>query len=203
MRLRMVLVLLTFLLGGVAVVAVGAAPQKPGAAPRIPRDYDRNRDGKIDKDEAAAMNEALAAAPKGMLARLDRNHDASLDDAEIAAFNKHLAKVAAQASQPRKPRPAKAPVPEDPVGTGTATITWQPPTQNADDTKLTDLKGYVIHYGRSRDSLNHRVVVSQPDATRYVVERLGEGTWYFAVSAYNSNGVESAPSEVVSKKIGK
>ncbi len=87
------------------------------------------------------------------------------------------------------------------AGTGTATLSWIKPTQNADGTALVDLAGFVVKYGTSASDLALRVAVNDPAMTRYTLQSLGKGTWYFAVAAYTVNGVESDVSPVVSKTI--
>jgi hypothetical protein len=83
---------------------------------------------------------------------------------------------------------------------GSATLSWQPPQTNTDGTALTNLAGYYIHYGTSI-SLDLQVKITTVGLTRYVIDNLAAGTWYFAVSSYNSAGVESAQSAIVSKAI--
>jgi hypothetical protein len=74
---------------------------------------------------------------------------------------------------------------------GAATLNWVPPTVNADGTPLTDLAGYTIRYGTSPGTLNQIIEIKNPGVTSYVVESLTPATWYFAISAVNSQGVES------------
>lgn len=88
------------------------------------------------------------------------------------------------------------------VGSATATISWIPPTSNMDGSVLTDLASYRILYGRSADDLSLTVDVSNPGMSRFVVENLTSGAWYFAVIAVNSAGVTSPLSNVASKTVG-
>jgi len=85
--------------------------------------------------------------------------------------------------------------------TGVATLSWTAPAQNMDGSAVTNLAGYRIYHGTSASSLTTMVQVSNPGASIYVVEGLPAGTRYFAVSAYNSAGVESDRSAVASKTI--
>ncbi len=152
------------------------------------------------------MNEALAAKPDRPLAALDTDGDGKLGEQEIAALNASLADYSAKkAAAPKKTgkRAPKAPTVDCTAGTGTATVTWQRPSENVDDTPLKNLAGYVIRYGPSRDSQPCRAAVKDAAATKHVVERLGVGTWYFTVVAVNREGVESPASDVVSKTIEK
>jgi len=85
--------------------------------------------------------------------------------------------------------------------TGSATVSWQPPTQNDDGSALTNLAGYRILYGTSSGALNQSIQLTNPGLTSYVVDNLAQGTWFFAMKAYNSNGIESILTNVVSKTV--
>lgn len=87
------------------------------------------------------------------------------------------------------------------VGTGAATLSWTPPTQNSDGSTLSNLAGYRIVYGRSADALDRSISVTNPSVSSYVVENLSAGTWYFAVSSVNADGVASDATNVASKAI--
>ncbi|HEY8540574.1 MAG TPA: putative Ig domain-containing protein, partial [Steroidobacteraceae bacterium] len=94
-----------------------------------------------------------------------------------------------------------APTPPPPPTTGSATLSWQAPTQNTDGSPLTNLAGYRILYGTSQNALNQTITINNPGTTTYVIDNLTPATWYFAVRAVNSAGVESANSAVASKTI--
>jgi hypothetical protein len=87
------------------------------------------------------------------------------------------------------------------VTTGSASLSWDAPTQNTNGTPVTDLAGYTIYYGTSPSALTQSVQVANPSATSYVVSGLSAGTYYFAVSAYSTEGTQSAQSSVGSKTI--
>ncbi len=91
----------------------------------------------------------------------------------------------------------------DVVGRGdrSATLSWYPPTDNADGSPLTDLSGYRIYYGRHKRKLDQKIDLDNPGLSRYLVEGLTPGHWYFAMTSVNRKGVESPRSEVVSKKV--
>lgn len=84
---------------------------------------------------------------------------------------------------------------------GSATLSWTPPTSNTDGSTLSNLAGYRIYYGTSPSSLTRTVQLSNASLTRYVVNDLSAATWYFAVRAYTSGGAESANSNTASKTI--
>ena len=49
--------------------------------------------------------------------------------------------------------------------------------------------------------MNKVVTLSNPSLTNYLVTNLSSGTWYFAITAYTANGMESRPSNVGHKTI--
>lgn len=87
------------------------------------------------------------------------------------------------------------------VSTGSATLSWTPPTQNTDGTQLTNLTGYRIYYGTNAGALTQTVDISNASVSNYVLGNLSPATWYFAVKARTSAGVESDLSNVASKVI--
>jgi hypothetical protein len=95
--------------------------------------------------------------------------------------------------------PSSPPPPQG--GTGNATVSWTPPTQNTDGSSLTNLAGYRIYYGTSTTNLTQSKTVSSPGLATYQIDNLASGTWYFAVRAYTSAGTESAASNIASKTI--
>ena len=85
--------------------------------------------------------------------------------------------------------------------TGTATLSWVPPTENTDGTPVTTLTGYHIYYGTSQGALTQSIAASGATTTSYEISGLSSGTWYFAVAADAADGSESAQSDVGSKTI--
>jgi len=86
-------------------------------------------------------------------------------------------------------------------GTANVTLSWQAPTERADGTPLSDLAGFRIFYGRSRDNLDTTVDLSNPGLSRYVVENLRRGNWYFAMTAYDQAGLQSSRSPTVEARL--
>jgi CTP-dependent riboflavin kinase len=84
---------------------------------------------------------------------------------------------------------------------GAVTLTWVAPTENTNGQSVTDLAGYYIYYGTEQSDLSQLIPVSGADTTTFVVNGLGSGTYYFAVSAYNTMGTDSAESNIVSVTI--
>jgi Fibronectin type III domain len=81
---------------------------------------------------------------------------------------------------------------------GDATLSWDPPTANMDNSPLTDLAGFKVYYGRHSGLYGKTTDVG--DQTSYTVTDLGPGTYYFAISAYDSSGNEGGLSTEVSKR---
>ena len=88
-----------------------------------------------------------------------------------------------------------------PAQTGTALLNWVPPTQNTDGSAITNLAGYYIYYGSSPTTMTNRIQISNAGLSAYTVTGLASGTTYFAISAYESGGAESALSNIGSKVI--
>jgi hypothetical protein len=87
------------------------------------------------------------------------------------------------------------------VATGSATLSWTPPTQNTDGSPLTNLAGYRIYWGPSQSSYPNSATLNNSGLTSYVINQLTPGTWYFVATALNSQGVESSFSNSASKTI--
>jgi uncharacterized lipoprotein NlpE involved in copper resistance len=88
-----------------------------------------------------------------------------------------------------------------PSGNGTATLSWEAPTTTTTGSALTDLAGYRIYYGINASDLSQTVQLNSIGVQTYLIDNLGQGTWYFAIKAVTTAGVESALSDVVSKTI--
>lgn len=80
-----------------------------------------------------------------------------------------------------------------------AALSWQAPTKNVDGTAVS-LSGYKIYYGTASKSYSQTVSVSGASTLQRTIT-LTPGTWYFALAAVDSQGVESAKSSEVSKVI--
>ena len=75
----------------------------------------------------------------------------------------------------------------------TATLTWNPSTS-------TNLAGYKVYRGTASGGYSSSITVG--NVTSYTVSNLGVGsTYYFAVTGYNTSGIESGFSNEVSKSI--
>jgi hypothetical protein len=83
--------------------------------------------------------------------------------------------------------------PAAPSGSGATSVSlvWEAPTQNSDGSPITNLAGYKIHYGTSSDDYTETVALNNASLNRYVIDNLKSGTYYFAITAYNAQGLES------------
>ena len=84
---------------------------------------------------------------------------------------------------------------------GSVTLSWRAPTKNTDGSILTNLAGYRVHYGTAPGNYTASVRLSDHEMTSVVIEDLQPAHWYFAVTAYNSVGLESDFSNPVSTLI--
>ena len=88
------------------------------------------------------------------------------------------------------------------ASTGNATLSWSAPNENTNGSALTDLGGFKIHYGTDPTQLTNSIALTNPGLLTYVLTELPIGTtYYFAVIAVTTAGVESAPSQTVSSTI--
>lgn len=101
-----------------------------------------------------------------------------------------LAGCGVRGSSPNTPSPAN----------NTVVLNWIAPTTNTDGSALTNISKYNVYYDQNENNLvldqsNYDTSVS----TNIVIQNLSSGIWYFTVTAVNSNGVESAKSNIVVK----
>jgi hypothetical protein len=87
------------------------------------------------------------------------------------------------------------------AGTSTATLSWAAPTENTDGSPVTDLAGYYIIYGTNPNELTNTITVTDAATTTFEIHGLPQGTYYFAVVAFNSAGLDSGQSSLASQTI--
>jgi len=85
--------------------------------------------------------------------------------------------------------------------TGTATLSWSPPLTNADGSMLTDLAGYHVYYGTDPNNFTKVATVANASQVVFTASNLTAGTWYFAITSYNSSGIESQFSAAIATTI--
>ncbi|HUN73061.1 MAG TPA: fibronectin type III domain-containing protein [Steroidobacteraceae bacterium] len=87
------------------------------------------------------------------------------------------------------------------AGPNAVSLSWLPPTENTNGSALTDLTGYTIYYGTQSQNYTSQIQVTNPGLTTYVVDNLPPGTYYFAVTATASNGLQSGYSPEVTATV--
>jgi hypothetical protein len=85
---------------------------------------------------------------------------------------------------------------------GSVTLSWNPPTSRVDGSALTNLAGSKIYYGRMSGIYDYEIDIDSPGISTYVVEGLMSGEWFFALAAYDAEGLESERSNEVLREIG-
>lgn len=78
-------------------------------------------------------------------------------------------------------------------------LNWTPPSTRTDDTflALSELAGYRIYMGTSSGNLAPLVDLDDESVTQYTVNNLPTGSYYFAITAYDTDGQESSYSQVI------
>ena len=84
---------------------------------------------------------------------------------------------------------------------GSVTLAWDAPTARVDGSPLTNLAGYKIYYGRMSGVYDYEIAIDNPGVSTYVVENLVSGDWYFALAAFDAEGLESEHSNEVAQNI--
>ncbi len=77
------------------------------------------------------------------------------------------------------------------------TVTWIAPTQNIDDTPLTDLAGFRIYYG-TQSGVYTNTEDLPPQTTSWQAD-LPQGSYFITVTAFDANDDESAPANEVQR----
>jgi hypothetical protein len=79
--------------------------------------------------------------------------------------------------------------------TGSVTLQWDPNTEP-------DLAGYKVYSSTLSGLYGDPIATLPPSVTTYQSTGLVKGvTYFFVISAYNSQGIESLPSEEVARTI--
>ena len=80
-------------------------------------------------------------------------------------------------------------------------LSWTPPSLNTDGSPLTDLAEFRVFYGQVSGRYDYSLRTGSPTITGMEIEGLTPGTWYFAVKAVSSRGVESDFSREANKTL--
>lgn len=89
------------------------------------------------------------------------------------------------------------------VQPGDVVLSWTPPSSRADGSylPLNELQGYRIYYGTTSGNLSMLVDLNDDTITEYPINNLPSGSYYFAVTAYDADGMESGFSNVINKDV--
>jgi hypothetical protein len=79
-------------------------------------------------------------------------------------------------------------------------LRWRPPSYNVDGSPLTDLAGYVIYWGLESLSYTDSYRLESPSATEWLLD-VPPGNYYLAMTAFDSEGNESAFSNEILKVV--
>jgi hypothetical protein len=84
---------------------------------------------------------------------------------------------------------------------GIAILSWTPPTETLDGSPFNGIASYRIDYGLDPAVLERTIEIGNPGITRYTVEGLLPGVWYFRVTAFDADGNQSLATPVGVKVI--
>ncbi len=85
-----------------------------------------------------------------------------------------------------------------PAGSGSLSLAWSPPTESADGSALNDLAGYRIHWGTQSGNRPNVLDINNPSVSRYVIDGLVSGSYFFVISAVDTSNNESQASNEAS-----
>ena len=89
------------------------------------------------------------------------------------------------------------------TATGSVNISWVAPAARADGSPLalSEISSYKVYMGTSSDNLDVTDTIDDSSMTEYTADNLSAGTYYFAISTNDTDGRESALSDIVEKMV--
>lgn len=84
---------------------------------------------------------------------------------------------------------------------GSVNLRWVKPAVNTDGSPLTNLAGYIIHYGTSAANLDAQLFVKSADSTTAEIGNLSAGNWYFRIAAVTDANVQGPFSTILKDAI--
>jgi len=95
------------------------------------------------------------------------------------------------------------PVSSGEEATGSFTLNWTAPATRSDGSPLSlaDIDGYRIYYGDSQGYYPNSVDVNDGSLQSVIVDNVPVGSYYVVMTTYDVNGLESAYSSSISKKV--
>jgi len=88
---------------------------------------------------------------------------------------------------------------DPPNASGSVSLAWDVPTIYVDGTPATSTIGFKVYYGTASRTYTH--IIDVMTVTNCMISSLAPGTYYFAITAYDSSGIESDFSNELSKTI--
>ena len=87
--------------------------------------------------------------------------------------------------------------------TSSVTLAWDAPQTRANGTPLTPggIAGYRIYYGTKEGDYPYHIDLNDGTATQVTITDLSPETYYFVITTYDTNELESTYSLVTSKKL--
>lgn len=91
----------------------------------------------------------------------------------------------------------------DGTTSGQALLSWIAPSTRADSTylPLNDVEGFRVYYGTSASNLVLLADLNDNSITEYTTDAMPSGSYFFAVTAYDTEGNESGLSNVINKDV--
>ena len=88
-------------------------------------------------------------------------------------------------------------------GNGSVALSWLAPTSRSDGSPIapSELSGYTVHYGPAPGKYTSFISIDDPFTTAVTVTDLPAGTYYFALTAVDNKGLQSAYSGVVTRQV--
>jgi ABC-type Fe3+-hydroxamate transport system substrate-binding protein len=82
-------------------------------------------------------------------------------------------------------------------------LEWTAPTTRSDNTplSLSEIQGYRVYYGTSPSDMTMLVDLNDDTITDFTVDSIPSGNYYFAVTAYDMDGVESGFSNIINTDV--
>ncbi len=81
---------------------------------------------------------------------------------------------------------------------GPVELSWVAPEENVDGSELVDLAGYKVYYGDSSRDYSESIELRDSSATSHTLQ-LASGSYYFALTAFDTEGHESSYSNEVQR----
>jgi hypothetical protein len=85
--------------------------------------------------------------------------------------------------------------------TGSVTLSWTPPTENEDGSPLMDLAGYRIYWQNALGTETRTIKIDNPGLSMIVIDDLAAGTYEFAMTSFNADGIESSRSNTITRVV--